>query len=147
MPDGVVLAFDFGVQRIGVAIGETLTQSARPLTTIAAPDNEARFVAIGKLIAEWQPLVLAVGLPFTADGGEHEMTARCRRFANQLTGRFRLPLELVDERYTSVVAEAELAARGQGWRERKQRLDAEAAVVILQSYFAQTHHEQSALGQ
>lgn len=131
MPSEMVLGFDFGTRRIGVAIGESMLGHARTLTTIDAPANDARFSAIGKLIAEWQPQRLVVGLPLTLDGAPHEMTARCRRFAHQLEGRFRLPVDLVDERLSSAAAEAGLGAG----RHDKGRIDAEAARIILQDWF------------
>jgi putative holliday junction resolvase len=133
-----VLAFDFGTRRIGTAVGESLIRHARPLTTIDAEDNDSRFAAIARLIAEWQPQQLVVGLALNMDGGEHDMTQRCRRFAHQLEGRFRLPVTLIDERLSSVEAESRLAAQGQHWKQRKQTLDAEAAATILQDYFSQT---------
>ena len=132
-----VLAFDFGTRRIGVAVGESLLGSARPLATIEAEDNDTRFNAIAKLIAEWQPQQLVVGLARGMDGSEHEMTQRCRRFAHQLEGRFRLDVALVDERLSSTEAEARLALQGQNWKQRKQTLDAEAAATILHDYFSQ----------
>ena len=132
---GTVLAFDFGTRRIGVAVGELMLGRARPLTTLDSEANDARFTAIGKLIAEWLPSRLVVGLPFALDGARHEMSERCERFARQLEGRFGLPVERVDERFSSAEAESHLAAAGQGWRQRKETLDAEAAAVILQSYF------------
>ena len=139
MPDvgasGTVLAFDFGMKRIGVAVGETMLGSARALTTLALETNDARFVAIEKLIVEWQPCRLVVGLPFAPDGSEHEMTMRCRRFSNQLLGRFKLPVVLVDERFSSVAADDTLRAQGLDWQSRKRGLDAEAACLILESYF------------
>jgi len=135
MPEGIVLAFDFGLKRIGVAIGEILLAQARPLTTIAAEANDARFAAIGKLVAEWQPLRLVVGLPCSMDGGEHAMTARCRRFAHQLEGRFGLPVSLVDERLSSIEAERRLSDAGLDSQARKQQVDACAAQIILQDYF------------
>jgi putative Holliday junction resolvase len=137
MPEGTVLAFDFGTERIGVAVGESLLGQARTLTTIASPANDARFAAITKLIAEWQPARLVVGLPLALDGSEHEMTARCRRFAHQLEGRYRLPVELVDERLTSV--EAESAIRPGRDKGAKARVDAEAARLILQDWFEHAH--------
>jgi putative Holliday junction resolvase len=137
MPDGTVLAFDFGTRRIGVAVGEMMLGAARPLTTIAAEANEFRFQAIGKLIAEWQPATLVVGLPLTLEGAAHEMTARCRRFAHQLEGRFRLPVVLVDERLSSVSADERLREQGLDWRARKAAVDAEAAAILLQNYFDQ----------
>lgn len=134
-PHGTVLAFDFGIQRIGVAVGESLLGTARPLQAIAVPDNDRRFAAIARLIAEWQPTSLVVGLPLAADGGEHEMTARARRFANQLTGRFRLPVVLTDERFSSLEADEALRHQGLDWKKRKTKVDAQAASVILQAYF------------
>ena len=144
MPDeqGSVLAFDFGVKRIGVALGTLLGAGrpgpARALTTIDAEANDARFAAIAALIAEWQPVRLLVGRPLNDNGTPHEMTARCERFAKQLRGRFRLPVDDVDERFSSTEADASLRQRGLSWRERKAQVDAEAALVILQSWF-ETH--------
>jgi len=141
MPEacGSVLAFDFGVKRIGVAIGTLLGAgrpgSARPLTTIDAEGNDARFDAVTRLIAEWQPVQLLVGRPLNEDGTPHEMTARCTRFANQLRGRFRLPVAEVDERFSSTAADANLRERGLSWQQRKQQVDAEAACIILQTWF------------
>jgi putative Holliday junction resolvase len=132
---GTVLAFDFGLKRIGVAVGETLLKRASALTTIEAEANEARFAAIARLIEEWRPTQLVVGLPLSLDGAEHELTARCRRFANQLHGRFGLPVVLSDERLTSAAAESELREAGLDWRARKARIDALAAQHILQDYF------------
>ena len=135
---GSVLAFDFGLKRIGVALGTWLGGGrygpARPLITIDNESNDARFAAIGALINEWQPTLLLVGRPLNDDGTAHEMTARCERFANQLRGRYRLPVEDVDERYSSTEADAGLRERGLSWQERKARVDAEAALIILQSW-------------
>ncbi|MCC9595553.1 Holliday junction resolvase RuvX [Rubrivivax sp. JA1055] len=117
------LAFDFGVRRVGVAVGNTLLAQARPLKTVAA-EGDARFEAIARLIDEWQPDALVVGVPFHPDGAEHDNTRRARRFARQLHGRFRLPVHEVDERYTTVDA---LAA---GARDA----DAAAAALILDQH-------------
>ncbi|OHC62382.1 MAG: Holliday junction DNA helicase RuvA [Rhodocyclales bacterium RIFCSPLOWO2_02_FULL_63_24] len=145
--EGSVLAFDFGTKRIGVAVGTQLAAgrlgSARALTTIADEANDARFAAIAGLIAEWQPVLLLVGRPLHEDGTSHEMTARCERFANRLRGRFRLPVEDVDERYSSLAADAELRQRGLSWQQRKAELDAEAALIILQSWFDAHAHKQA----
>jgi putative Holliday junction resolvase len=145
MPDeplsGTVLAFDFGTRRIGVAVGEMMLGSARPLTTISAEANDFRFAAIQRLIEEWQPAALVVGLPLSLDGGSHEMTDRCRRFARQLEGRFRLPVALVDERLSSAEADERLRNQGLDWRRRKEALDAEAAATLLQDYFTTHAHE------
>lgn len=117
------LAFDFGVRRVGVAVGNTLLAQARPLKTVAA-EGDARFAAIARLIEEWQPDALVVGVPFHPDGAEHDNTRRARRFARQLHGRFGLPVHEVDERYTTVDA---LAA---GARDA----DAAAAALILDQH-------------
>jgi len=117
------LAFDFGTRRVGVACGNALLRQAQGLMTIAA-EGDARFEAIARLVAEWQPDALVVGVPFHPDGGEHDNTRRARRFARQLHGRFRLPVHEVDERYTTTEA---LAA---GARDP----DAAAAAVILDQY-------------
>lgn len=154
MPDGgaretthseTIMAFDFGEKRIGVAIGETLLGAARALTIVAEPASERRFAAIGKLIDEWRPSRLVVGLPRHDDDREHAFAARCERFARQLGGRFRLPVELADERYSSCVAESQLSGDK---LKRKSQLDAEAAAVILQAWFSQNSltPEHAALG-
>jgi putative Holliday junction resolvase len=129
-----IMAFDFGERRIGVAIGETLLGQARALATVAESANDRRFSAIGKLIETWRPARLVVGLPRHIDDAEHEFAARCTRFARQLEGRYQLPVELADERYSSAIAEAELAGDK---RKNKARLDAEAAAVILQAWLDQ----------
>jgi len=131
----MVMAFDFGLKRIGVAIGETLLARARPLTIIEDEVNERRFAAIGKLIAEWQPARLVVGLPRHVDGSEHAFATRCNRFARQLAGRFGLPVEFADERFSSCAAAAQL-----GGDKRKARVDAAAAAIILQDWFDQHAH-------
>src|SRR5690606_32587095 len=115
--DATFLAFDFGTKRIGVAVGNTIVRTARPVTTIEAEANDQRFAAIGALVNEWQPQALVVGVPVHADGSEHEMTQRARRFARQLGGRFRLPVIEVDERYTTEAAEMALRESGHGGRQ------------------------------
>lgn len=130
--DGTVLAFDFGTRRIGVAVGETLLRQAHPLQTIAGEANAERFAQIARLIDEWRPVRLVVGRPLTLDGEPHAMTARCERFANQLRGRYRLPVDFAEERLSSVDAEARLRASG---RHNKADVDAVAAQIILEGYF------------
>lgn len=138
---GTLLAFDFGLARIGVATGELETRQASALTTLAEPTNEGRFKAIATLIAEWRPVALVVGIPRHLEGEAHALTARCQRFANQLHGRFNLPVLQVDERLTSVEAEARLAeGRPQRWQDRKAKLDAVAAQIILQSFLDTPDH-------
>jgi putative Holliday junction resolvase len=101
---GTLLAFDFGMKRIGVAVGNSIAHTTQPLVTLHGEQNEPRFAAIAALINEWQPTALVVGLPCNDDGTPHELTALCRRFANRLKGRFNLPTILVDERYTSAAS-------------------------------------------
>lgn len=138
LTDGTLLAFDFGTQRIGVAIGSNLLRSANPLTTIHDEKTDARFASIAALLAEWQPCMLVVGLPCNEDGTPHELTALCRRFANRLKGRFKLPVILVDERYTSLAASARLNEQGIHGRKQKALIDQYAAQQILQAYFDET---------
>jgi putative Holliday junction resolvase len=126
----IVLGFDFGIKRIGIAMGNTLTGQAQPLSVIKAIDNATRFKLIGELIEQWKPSRLVVGEPFHPDGAEHEMTLRARRFANQLHGRFNLPVVLVDERYSSAV----ISSR------RGDTIDDKAAAIILQQYFDDHAH-------
>ncbi len=121
-----LLGFDFGEKKIGVAIGNTLTRQARPLEIIFSEVREVRFARIARLIGEWQPQRLVVGLALARDGGEQPATARCRRFANQLDGRFGLPVALVDERGSSLQAQDLLQSNAPD--------DAVAAMVILQRY-------------
>ena len=147
MPDhpptrtGTVLAFDFGTKRIGVAVGEWTLRQAHPLTTIRAESNAERFAQIAALIAEWKPTSLVTGVPLSLDGGAHEMTARCSRFANQLHGRFGLPVERAEERLTSVEAEERLRESGHTARSARQHLDAVAAQIILQCHFERFNQE------
>jgi putative Holliday junction resolvase len=132
-----LLGFDFGTARIGVAVGETESGLAQPLIVIDSEANDVRFAEIGKLIDEWKPATLIVGMPATEDGSEHAMAPRCKRFANQLHGRFSLPVRFFDESLSSAEAEDMLKQAGgkyADWRERKRILDAVAAQRILQSY-------------
>lgn len=123
--DAILLGFDFGTRRIGVAVGNTLTGSARPLCIIAAEPVAERFARIGALIGEWQPAALAVGRPLHPDGNPNETTPRCERFARQLHGRFGVPVALVDERYSSVAGDGDSPGD-----------DAQAAATILRQYLS-----------
>ena len=122
-----VMAFDYGTRRIGVAIGNTLTQTGQPIQIIAENGVDARFGLIEALIQEWQPDQLVVGLPCHPDGAPHEMTLKAKRFGNQLYGRFHLPVDWVDERYSSVVLE--------GNPDMRDNVDAQSATLILKQYF------------
>ena len=127
--DGTVLAFDYGEKKIGVALGNFITREVRALTILPNITVEGRFEAVGALIHEWNPVQLIVGMPVNPEGDEQPMMRLARRFGNQLNGRFNLPVEWVDERYSSRAASMAGARRGE--------LDAEAARIILQQYFDQ----------
>jgi len=127
MPEETLLGFDFGVKKIGIALGNTLTRHAHPLEIIQSENRAARFDRIAQLIEVWQPARVVVGLPLTLDGGEQAATARCRRFARQLQGRFGLAVALVDERGSSMQAQEMLGSHAPD--------DAQAAAIILQRYF------------
>lgn len=135
---GTVLAFDFGTRRIGVAVGDLETRLAHPLAAIAAVENRARFAAIERLIAEWRPARLVVGLPAHADGAEHPVGRLARRFAQRLHGRFGIRTELVDERLTSREAESLLRAAGARGARLKAGVDSVAAQRILEAFFEST---------
>jgi putative holliday junction resolvase len=135
IPQGTLLAFDFGTRRIGIAVGNTLLGRANPLATIADEKTDSRFAVIGDLLQEWQPAALVVGLPCNDDGTPHELTLLCRRFANRLKGRFNLPTILLDERYTSLAASAQLKEEGIHGMKQKSLIDQYAAQQILQAYF------------
>lgn len=132
---GTVLAFDLGLKRTGVASGELAIGIAHPLTVIQAGSTDERLTAIAKLVAEWQPALLVLGLPTHADGSEHEMTRVAKNFARKLESRFGLPVFLVDERHTSTAAEAELHERGIHGKRNRALADAVAAQLILQGFF------------
>ncbi len=129
MPELTVLAFDFGLKKIGVALGNTFLKEAQPLEIIRTETKQARFEAIANLIQKWEPDVLVVGLPLTETGEEQFASGHARRFANQLHGRFNLPVELVDERGSSMQAQQRLS--------KNIDEDAVAAAIILERYFSQ----------
>jgi putative holliday junction resolvase len=132
---GTVLAFDFGEKRIGVAVGETMLKTAHAHTTIRSETNEIRFTEIKKLIDDWQPSLLIVGLPTYLDGTAHQLTQLAKKFAQRLEGRFNLPVMMIDERLSSAEASQQLLEAGISTHEQKSIIDAVAAQVILQSYF------------
>lgn len=126
MPDVTVLAFDYGTQKLGVAIGNTLTCQARPLEILTPRTRERRFILIQALLDRWEPGLVIVGLPLASDGAEQYTTLQARRFANQLRGRFGVTVEMIDERGSSLEAQALLGTHDPD--------DAVAAAVILQRY-------------
>jgi len=131
---GTILAFDFGTRFIGVAVGDRGTALAHPLGHIDAEAGGERFARIAKLIDEWRPERLLVGLPLSDDGSEHDLTRRARRFGRQLSGRFGRPVDFADERYSSAAAGQSLRDMGRGGREHKDDTHAVAAQLVLQDY-------------
>jgi putative Holliday junction resolvase len=128
--EGTLLAFDYGEKRIGVALGNTISRSARALETIPNRSVDFRFEQITRLIKEWQPVGFVVGMPVHPDGPNGEvqpMIKLAKRFGNQLHGRYGLPVTWVDERYSSIAAQDAGAS--------DDVLDAEAARIILQQFF------------
>ena len=134
---GTLLSFDFGTKSIGVAIGQRITGTARPLTALKANNGNPDWMQIERLLKEWQPDEVIVGLPLNMDGTEQPLTARARTFANRVHGRFGVAVTLHDERLSTVEARAGLFENG-GFRAlNKGSVDSASAVVILESYFAQ----------
>jgi len=125
-----VLGFDFGTQKIGLAIGQTATCTATPLCILKAKEGIPNWQALGKIILQWQPDLLLVGLPLNMDGSESEISSLARKFARRLNGRFHLPFQMVDERLTSFEAR-------QGTQEKRGQkdLDAIAACLMIESWF------------
>ena len=137
-PDTTILALDFGLRRIGVAVGQSVTGSASPLGVVANRESGADHDAIAALIREWRPTRLVVGMPWHADGSASDIQVPVRAFIDELE-RHGLPVDTVDERYTSVEAERVLkAARAAGTRGRitKEDIDSAAAVFIAERYLA-----------
>jgi putative Holliday junction resolvase len=148
MPEGpgvlaarLVMAFDFGQRRIGVACGDTVSATATPLAAIAAGPGGQQWAAIGALVRDWQPALAVVGLPYNTDGTESDMAGAARAFADELSARYGLRVELIDERYSSLEAHERLkGARESGVRKRrvgKADIDAAAACIILERWITE----------
>ena len=137
----IVLAFDFGLRRVGVACGDTVSRTAAPLGAVSNGPDGPRWEIIDALVSEWQPALLVIGLPYNVDGSDSAMTVAARGLADDLRHRFGLQKVLVDERYSSREAEARLkSARESGVRRRrvsKADVDAAAACVILERWFTE----------
>ena len=135
----VVLALDFGLKRIGIASGDTLTRAAHPRTTITNGPKGPDWSALDRVLADIRPARIAVGEPYNADGSVSALTEAARGFAAELAQRSRLPVDLVDERWSSQDAEERLRdARASGERRRRvtrEDVDAAAAAVILERWF------------
>jgi putative holliday junction resolvase len=137
----VVLAFDFGQRRIGVACGDTISRTASPLQTVASGPKGPQWDKITAMMRDWQPNLAVVGLPYNVDGSETSMAVAARGFAAELQQRFAIEVAMMDERYSSHEAGARLkSARESGLRRRrvdKAAIDAAAACVILERWFTE----------
>ena len=131
---GRVLAFDWGLRNIGVAVGNRILGTCEPLTIIPAQNGSPDWGAVEQLLTEWQPEILVVGEPLNMDGSEADITPRARRFSRQLEGRFTIPVVLVDERLSTHEAKSAAKARGHKGDYSRQPIDAQAAEVILRSW-------------
>ena len=137
MTNRTIIAFDFGTKSIGAAIGQEITGTARPLTSFKAQEGSPDWQKVEKILKEWQPDLVVVGLPLNMDGTEQPVTAQARKFANRLHGRFGIQIALHDERLSTVEARAHLFDRGGFKALDKGSVDAASAVIILESWFDQ----------
>jgi putative Holliday junction resolvase len=133
----ILFGFDFGMKRIGVAVGQTVTKSASPLATIQANQGAPHWDSLTKLVKKWHPDALIVGIPLNMDGTEQRLTQAAQKFADLLRDRFKLPVYGMDERLTSVEAKARVFTEG-GYKALKNtEIDSVAAQLILQNWLAQ----------
>ncbi|MDT0583219.1 MULTISPECIES: Holliday junction resolvase RuvX [Alteromonadaceae] len=138
MQNQTILAFDFGTKSIGVAIGQSITGTAAPLSALKANDGIPNWEAIEKLIEQWQPNGLLVGLPLNMDGTEQEITQRAKKFANRLHGRYGLNVVTHDERLSTVDAKARLFDLGGFKKLSKDKVDSVSACLIYESWLENT---------
>jgi putative holliday junction resolvase len=134
-----ILTFDYGTKSIGVAVGQEMTGTASLLSALKAQDGTPNWEQLEKLIAEWQPQLLLVGLPLNMDGTEQPFTVRTRKFANRLHGRFGLPVELKDERLTTAEARSQLFAEGGFKSLSKDKIDSFSAKLIFEGWYEQQY--------
>ncbi|GAB3369397.1 Holliday junction resolvase RuvX [Spongiibacter taiwanensis] len=132
-----VLAFDFGTRWIGAAVGQSLLGSATSLPSLKAKDGIPDWAELEKLIKEWRPDTLVVGLPLNMDGSESDISARARKFGNRLHGRFGLPVEFSDERLSSFEAKGDILEQRHSKAFKQENVDSRSAAIILESWFRQ----------
>lgn len=135
-PVNSVLGFDFGLKRIGVAVGQRFTGTASPLATLQAQDGSPRWDLVEALIEQWHPDALIVGLPLQIDGSEQAITPAAKRFMNRLSGRYQLPVFMVDERFSSLAAESEIRQLSGAGKNANISVDSVAAKLIVEQWFA-----------
>ena len=133
----ILLGFDFGMKRIGVAVGQTITRSARPLETLAAKEGEPNWDILGKLIKKWRPDALVVGIPLNMDGTAQPISAHAKAFGDALRQRYQLPVHEMDERLTTKDAREKLFKEGGYKALHDGQVDSIAAQLILQNWFAE----------
>ena len=141
MSSRTILGFDYGGKRIGVAVGQELTATTQSVATVAVINNKPDWPHITRLLDEWKPDLVIVGLPMNMDGTEHEVSRAARRFGNQINGRYNLPVEMVDERLTSLEAEEIITEQRRSGQRRKRSskaaVDQIAAELIIKTWFNQ----------
>jgi len=135
----ILFGFDFGTKRIGVAIGQLLTKTARPLVTLSAKDGVPCWEKLSRLVKQWQPQAFVVGIPLNMDGSEQALTHAARRFVLLLEERYQLPVYEVDERLTTVDARERLFEEGGFKALQGGKVDAVAAQLILQTWMLTTN--------
>lgn len=138
--EGLLLGFDFGMKRIGVALGQTVTQTARPLQTLPAKDGEPNWHILDQLMKKWKPNALVVGIPLNMDGTEQRITANAKAFAEALQLRYSLPVFEMDERLTTKDAKEQLFASGGFKALQDGQVDAVAAQLILQNWLSEQNY-------
>jgi len=131
---GTVIGFDFGLKRIGVAIGQTITQTATPLTIVTSKDGKPDWPHISQLFETWQPTAIIVGLPKRLNGQEQPLTQSARKFGQRLSGRYQRPVFFIDEQLSSIEAETRIHQT----KNRPRHLDHHAAQIILENWLQQT---------
>ncbi|KXW55979.1 Holliday junction resolvase RuvX [Ferrovum sp. PN-J185] len=141
MPEGTLLAFDYGLRFTGIAIGELALRTARPLETIETKNYSECLNLANMIVREWDPVLLVVGLPLDKEGNEQPLTEACRQFARDLESLTSIKSVLIDERYTSLEADLRMKERGLKVKDRMLTQHAEAAAIILQSYMESDVHE------
>jgi putative Holliday junction resolvase len=136
MPNQTVIAFDYGIKSIGVAVGQSITGTASPLAALKAADGIPNWELIQSTIDEWQPDALLVGLPLNMDGTEQEITQRAKKFANRLNGRFQKQVFTYDERLSTADAKQRLFELGGFKKLTKEKVDSVSACLIYETWFS-----------
>jgi len=133
--EGNILSFDFGEKRIGVAIGNSITESYHPLETINTSKNTERYKIIESLLKSWEPIKLVIGYPLNDDGTVSNMSTMAKKFGIKLKNKYNIPIVMIDERFTSLEADLELKKIEKNFKKRKIVVDQVAAMIILESFF------------